>query len=46
QTNIKTFEKTLKKEGFDEKILYFNNNLDSDSDSDLLSQSNIKTKDL
>ncbi|RIB05042.1 hypothetical protein C2G38_2047931 [Gigaspora rosea] len=43
QTNSKTFEKTLKKEDFDKKIL-FNDYLESNSDSDSLSQSNIKTK--
>ncbi|CAG8513158.1 22297_t:CDS:2, partial [Gigaspora rosea] len=39
QTNSKTFEKTLKKEDFDKKIL-FNDYLESNSDSDSLSQKN------
>ena len=44
QTNIKTFEKTLKKEGFDKEKLLLNDDLESTSSSDSSSESNIKTK--
>ncbi|RIB29784.1 hypothetical protein C2G38_2027416 [Gigaspora rosea] len=44
QTNIKTFEKTLKKEGFDKEKLLLNDDLESNLDLDSLSESNINTK--
>ncbi|CAG8762705.1 12216_t:CDS:2, partial [Gigaspora rosea] len=40
QTNIKTFEKTLKKEGFDKEKLLLNDDLESNLDLDSLSEKN------
>ncbi|CAG8692034.1 15804_t:CDS:2, partial [Dentiscutata heterogama] len=43
QTNIKTFEKTLKREGFDKEKLLFTDDLESTSSSDSSSEKNDET---